>query len=261
MNAPGTGSGEGTAPTDNPFYAAGGALGGEVGANLQKIFSYGHRNSFGMAFDATSGSLWEAENADDAFSELNRIIPGMNGGWIQIAGPLSRIADFKLIETTMFGSAMQQVRYPPTRIAYTPALAFARMFKLPGSTYVDPDFSWKYEVAPTGATFINGNALGPEYNGTLWIGSARPQMGTGGTGGSLFRLRLTGDRQHVDVSGDPRLADRVADNTVKFGTEESETLLIGQGFGVTPSIEQAPDGALYVVSLSDNSIYKITRKP
>jgi glucose/arabinose dehydrogenase len=62
----------GTAPTDNPFFAAGAAMGGEVGANIQKVYSYGHGNGFGMAFDPYSGSLWETENADDACSELNR---------------------------------------------------------------------------------------------------------------------------------------------------------------------------------------------
>ncbi|MDX1932342.1 MAG: PQQ-dependent sugar dehydrogenase, partial [Capsulimonadales bacterium] len=38
---------DGTAPNDNPFFAAGASIGGEVGANLQKVFSYGHRNGFG----------------------------------------------------------------------------------------------------------------------------------------------------------------------------------------------------------------------
>ena len=97
----------------------------------------------------------------------------MNGGWVQIMGPLSRIADFKLIETTLFGSAMQQVRYPPTRIAYTASLARARMFMLPGAAYVDPQFSWKYEIGPAGTAFVQGSALGLEYDGTLWTGSAR----------------------------------------------------------------------------------------
>src|ERR687897_468853 len=32
---------DGTAPSNNPFYAAGASMGGEVGANVQKIFSYG----------------------------------------------------------------------------------------------------------------------------------------------------------------------------------------------------------------------------
>ncbi|MBX7104220.1 MAG: PQQ-dependent sugar dehydrogenase [Gemmataceae bacterium] len=253
---------DGTTPTDNPFFAAGAALGGEVGANLQKIYSYGHRNGFGMAFDPISGSLWETENADDAYSELNRVVPGMNGGWIQFAGPLSRVADFKFIETTQFTRALQQVRFPPTRIAYTPALASSRMFMLPGAVYVDPDLSWRYEIGPAGTTFVAGNGLGAEYNGTLWMGSARSNQQVGGNGGSLYRMKLTSDRLHVDVSADPRLADRVADNlftATKFDGTESETLKIGSGFGITPAIEQGPDGNLYVVSNTDNVIYKISR--
>lgn len=255
---------DGTTPTDNPFFAVGAAMGGEVGANIQKIFSYGHRNGFGMAFDPITGSLWETENADDAFSELNRIIPGMNGGWIQFAGPINRIADFKFIETTQFNSALQQVRYPPTRVAYTPALAMSRMFMLPGATYVDPDLSWRYEIGPAGTTFVSGAGLGVEYDGTLWFGSARSNQQVGNNGGSLYRLKLTPDRLHVDVSADPRLADRVADNLfspTKFEGTESETLRIGTGFGITTSIEQGPDGNLYVVSNTDNVIYRISRVP
>ena len=254
---------DGSAPADNPFFAVGAAVGGEVGANIQKIFSYGHRNGFGMAFDPYSGYLWETENGDDAFSELNRVVPGMNGGWVQLAGPLSRIAQFKSIETTQFGSSLQQVRYPPTRIAYTPALALSRLFMLPGATYVDPEFSWKYEIGPAGAAFVHGTALGSSYDGTLWIGSSRAFSSVGGTGGSLYLFHLTADRLHVDVSADPRLADRVADNLFraeKFDGTESETLQIGQGFGTTPDIEQGPDGNIYVVSITDGVIYKISRR-
>jgi glucose/arabinose dehydrogenase len=255
---------DGSTPTDNPFFAAGAAMGGEAGANIQKVFSYGHRNGFGMAFDPYSGFLWDTENADDAYSELNRVIPGMNGGWVQLAGPLNRIADWKFIETTMFGSNLQQVRYPPTRAAYTAALAQSRMFMLPGAVYVDPDFSWRFEIGPAGTTFVKGAALGAEYDGTLWMGSARSFQQVGNNGGSLYRFALTTNRLHVDVSADPRLTDRVADNLfgpTKFEGTESETLQIGKGFGTTPSIEQGPDGNLYVVSLTDNAIYKISRRP
>jgi aldose sugar dehydrogenase len=255
---------DGSAPPTNPFFATGAAIGGEAGANIQKIYSYGHRNSFGMAFDPLSGSLWLTENADDAYSELNRVVPGMNGGWVQLAGPLSRLPDWKFIETTMFGSALQQVRYPPTRAAYTAGLALSRMFMLPGAVYVDPEFSWKYEIGPAGTTFVAGNALGAEYNGTLWIGSARSFAQVGGNGGSLYRIKLTSDRLHLDVSADPRLADHVADNLfqpTKFDGTESETLQIGTGFGTTPDIEQGPDGNLYVVAINDNAIYKISRRP
>jgi glucose/arabinose dehydrogenase len=255
---------DGTVPADNPFFAAGAAMGGETGASIQRIFSYGHRNSFGMAFDPIGGNLWETENADDAFSELNRIIPGMNGGWIQVAGPLSRMADFKSIETLEFGKNLGQVRYPPTRIAYSGTLALSRMFMLPGASYRDPEFSWKYEIGPSGATFVQGTALGAEYDGTLWFGSARSFQQVGGTGGSLYRMRLTPDRLHVDVSADPRLADHVADNLTrpqKFEGTESETLQIGTGFGTATDIKQGPDGNLYVVSITDNAIYKISRRP
>ena len=68
----------------------------------------------------------------------------------------------------------------------------------------------------------------------------------------------------MDVSADPRLADGVADNLfrpTKFDGTESETLIIGQGFGTTPSIEQGPDGNLYVVSITDGVIYRISRQP
>jgi glucose/arabinose dehydrogenase len=250
---------DGSTPASNPFFGAGAVIGGEVGRGIQKVFSYGHRNGFGMAFDPRGGFLWLTENADDAFSELNRVIPGMNGGWIQIMGPQSRMAQFKQIETTQFGSALQQVRYPPTRIAYTASLARSRMFMLPGATYVDPAFSWRYEVGPSGTAFVRGSALGAEYDGSLWMGSSRPFAPTGPTGGSLYRLRLTPDRLSVDTSADPRLADKVADNLTKFDPTESESMLIGRGFGVTPSIEQGPDGNLYVVSITDGVVYRISR--
>jgi glucose/arabinose dehydrogenase len=71
---------DGTAPRDNPFYAVGAERGGQVGANLKKIYAYGIRNSFGMAFDPFSGDLWEQENGDDSFSEINLAKPGFNSG-------------------------------------------------------------------------------------------------------------------------------------------------------------------------------------
>ena len=250
---------DGSTPADNPFFKAGASIGGEVGTNIQKIFSYGHRNGFGMAFDPYSGDLWETENGDDAFSELNRVVPGMNGGWIQIAGPQHRFFDFKDIEVNEFGGALQQVRYPPTRLANSPGLAKKRLVMLDGATYVDPELSWLYESGPAGTTFVTGDRLTSKHDGTLWIGSSRAFSQVGGTGGSLFRITLSHDRRKVKLD-DPRLAEGVADNLTKFDPTESESLLIGKGFGTTPSIEQGPDGNLYVVSITDNAIYKISQK-
>ena len=76
----------------------------------------------------------------------------------------------------------------------------------------------------------------------------------------MYRLKLTHNRMRVDVS-DPRLAERVADNLAKFDGTESESLLVGRGFGTTPDIVQGPDGNLYVVSVTDSAIYMISRKP
>ncbi|GCL64866.1 PQQ-dependent sugar dehydrogenase [Pseudaquabacterium pictum] len=255
---------DGTTPPDNPFFGVGASLGGEVGANIQKLYSYGHRNGFGMAFDPLTGYLWLTENADDAYSEINRLVPGMNGGWIQFAGPISRIRDWRTIEATQFGLALQQRRYPPTRASYTPAAAGSRLFMLPGAVYKDPELSARYEIGPSGAAFVDGNGLGPAYNGTFWFGSARAFQAVGANGGSLYRLRLTADRLGVDTSADPRLADKVIDNQFraqKFEGTETETMVIGRGFGTVTDIQQGPDGSLYVVSLTDNAIYRISAAP
>ena len=245
---------DGTAPSDNPFFAAGADIGGEVGANIQKVFSYGHRNSFGMAVDPFSGSVWLQENGDDSFSELNLVTPGMNGGWVQIAGPVSRIAQFKEIETTFGAQALQQIRWPPTNIADTPGEALSRLFMLPGAEYRDPEFSWKWEVAPAGVGFLTSRALGPQFQGDLFVGAATPAL----QGGYLFRFDLTGNRRRIAVD-DPRLADRVADNLDKHEITESESLLFGRNFGVGTDVRTGPNGNLFVVSLTAGAVYEISR--
>lgn len=244
---------DGSTPSDNPFFAAGTARGGVVGANIQKIFAYGIRNSFGMAFDPVSGNLWEQENGDDSFDELNLIEPGSNGGWIQFMGPSDRIAQFKAIEVGRAGG-LQQVRWPPTLIADTPAEALARLFVLPGSFYNEPEFSWKFAVAPAGIGFLNSRALGPQYEGDLFVGASVPVL----AGGYLFHFNLTGNRRMIAVD-DPRLEDRVADNTNKFDPTESESLMFGQNFGVATDIQTGPNGNLFVVSLTHGAVYEIFR--
>ncbi len=243
---------DGSTPADNPFVDAGAAIGGGAGANIQRIFSYGHRNGFGMAFDPASGQLWAQENGDDSFSEINRVEPGMNGGWIQIAGPLDRIAQFKAIETTFGSQALQQNRWPPQNIADSPGLARMRLFTLPGSRYSDPEFSWRWEVAPGGVGFLSSRELGPQFAGNMFVGAATPAL----EGGYLFRFRLTGNRRQIAVD-DPRLEDRVADNLAKHEITESEKLLFGRNFGVSTDIQTGPNGNLYVLSLSRGTLYEI----
>jgi len=227
----------------------------QVTANIHKVFSYGLRNSFGFDFDPRSGNLWLEQNGDDTFTELNLVEPGMNGGWIQVMGPIARIDQFKLIETTMFGGNLQQSRWPPTNIADSPEEALARMVMLPGAHYSDPEFSWKFEVAPAGIGFMNGRGIGPQYDGDLFVGAARTTL----QGGPLFRFDLTGNRRKIAVD-DPRLEDRVAVNLAKFDITESESLLFGTNFGIGTDIHTGPNGNLFVVSLSNGAIYEISRR-
>jgi glucose/arabinose dehydrogenase len=254
---------DGSTPTDNPFFAVGAAIGGEVGANVQKIFAYGLRNSFGMAFDPGSGLLWEQENGDDSFSELNVAEPGFNSGWVQIMGPAERIAQFKAIETDptapqpftpagYFG--LQQVRWPPTNIADTPAQGLSRLFMLPGAHYSAPELSWKFEVAPGGIGFLAGRGLGAQYQNDLFVGAARTFL----EGGHIWHLNLTGNRRKIGVE-DPRLEDRVADNLNKWEITESESLLFGRNFGIVTDIQTGPNGNLYLVSLSNGVVYEVFR--
>jgi uncharacterized repeat protein (TIGR01451 family) len=243
---------DGSTPTDNPFFNANAGLSGQAAANIKKIYAYGVRNSFGMAFDPLSGQLWTQENGDDSFDEINRVTAGFNGGWIQVMGPSSRISEFKSIEVNRPGG-LQQNRWSPTLIADTPAQALARLYVLPGSQYREPEFSWKYAVAPSPIGFVRGTALGAQFEGDLFVGASRTTL----YNGYLFRLKLSGDRLRIAMS-DSRLQDTVADNLDKFDITESESLLIGKNFGVTTDIQTGPDGNLYIVSLSNGAVYQIT---
>src|SRR5262249_34002391 len=209
---------DGSTPRDNPFFEVGAEMGGEVGANIQKVFAYGIRNGFGLAFDLETGRLWDAQNADDAGSEINRIEAGFNGGWVQVMGRLERIADYKNIETSPQYFGLQQVRWPPTLIADSPEQALRSLFVLRGSRYTDPLLTWKFEVAPAGFGFVRGKGLGEEFDGNAILGGATPLL----FDGHLFRLKFNDSRMDL-VFDDPRLQDRVADNLDKWDITESES--------------------------------------
>ncbi|MDX3192712.1 PQQ-dependent sugar dehydrogenase [Streptomyces sp. MN03-5084-2B] len=57
---------DGTVPSDNPFGTP--------------VWSYGHRNPQGLAFDA-QGRLWEQEFGNSVMDETNLIVRGGNYGW------------------------------------------------------------------------------------------------------------------------------------------------------------------------------------
>ncbi len=66
---------DGSVPTDNPFG--------------NYVWSYGHRNPQGLAFDA-AGNLWEQEFGNSALDETNLITKGGNYGWPNCEGTISQ---------------------------------------------------------------------------------------------------------------------------------------------------------------------------
>jgi aldose sugar dehydrogenase len=64
---------DGTAPPDNPFV-------GRAGAKPE-IFTYGHRNGYGLSVHPETGELWQAEIGPLGGDEVNVLIAGHNYGW------------------------------------------------------------------------------------------------------------------------------------------------------------------------------------
>jgi aldose sugar dehydrogenase len=64
---------DGSVPPDNPFV-------GRPGAKPE-IFTYGHRNGYGLAFHPDTGELWQAEIGPMGGDEVNILVPGHNYGW------------------------------------------------------------------------------------------------------------------------------------------------------------------------------------
>ncbi|WP_202077405.1 PQQ-dependent sugar dehydrogenase [Caldalkalibacillus salinus] len=64
---------DGSIPEDNPFRQS-------------PVYSYGHRNPQGLAWDATEQVLYSSEHGPQGYDEINRIVPGKNYGWPTITG-------------------------------------------------------------------------------------------------------------------------------------------------------------------------------
>jgi len=94
---------DGGVPEDNPFDGS-------------HVWSYGHRNPQGLAWDPASDDLWATEHGTRGYNELNRIVRGGNFGWPTIrAGE----ADDRFIEP-----AAGFIDIPPAGAAFVTGTAY-----------------------------------------------------------------------------------------------------------------------------------------
>ncbi|HVV42119.1 MAG TPA: PQQ-dependent sugar dehydrogenase [Nitrobacter sp.] len=137
---------DGAAPSDNPFV-------GRAGARPE-IWSYGHRNGQGLAFNPATGGLWEIEHGPRGGDEVNIIGRGKNYGWPVIGYGID-YNGAKIHESTARKGMEQPIKY------------------------------WVPSIAPSGMAFYTGT-LFPKWKGSLFVGALKAKM--------LVRLSLKGDR-------------------------------------------------------------------
>src|ERR687896_949071 len=188
--------------------------------NSQYYLAYGIRNSFGLTFDPLTGNLWDTENGEDKYDEINLVKPGFNSGWYKIMGPISRSN-----------------------------LTADELVQFDGATYSDPEFSWHMPIGVTDIEFFSSDKLGVEFKNNIFVGDIN--------NGKMYFFKLNENRTGLQVKGDQNqftgLNDLVADNE-----DEVSKVTFGKGFDRITDIETGPDGLLYVLSYESGKIYKIT---
>jgi glucose/arabinose dehydrogenase len=127
---------DGTVPPDNPFV-------GRAGAKPE-IFTYGHRNGYGLAFNPETGELWQAEIGPMGGDEVNILLPGHNYGW-----PLVSMG------RNYTGSLVSDKPY------YRDGMDNARMF-------------WVPSISPSSLLFYTGERF-PRWKNNMLVGSLNGQ--------------------------------------------------------------------------------------
>ena len=123
---------DGTAPPDNPFV-------GRAGAKPE-IYTYGHRNGYGLTVHPETGELWQAEIGPLGGDEVNILLPGHNYGWPLVS--MGRNYTGSLVsEEPFFRKGMDN----------------ARMF-------------WVPSISPSSLMFYNGDKF-KGWKGSLFVGA------------------------------------------------------------------------------------------
>ncbi len=111
--------------------------------------------------------------------------------------------------------------------------------------YSDPEFTWEKPVAPTAISFVKSDKL-HDYQDSVFVGDCNT--------GNLYRFKLDSARTGF-VFDSPDLSDKVHNLD-----DSMDEILFGTGFGCLTDIEVGPDGLIYIVSLSEERIYRILPK-
>jgi glucose/arabinose dehydrogenase len=157
---------DGSPAKGNPFTG--------LSTKIGKYYGYGVRNSFGLAIDPVTGVLWDTENGDKDFDEINLVKPGFNSGWRQLMGPLSE-----------------------NKVSINDLVRF------PGSHYSDPVFSFAPSLGVTDIQFFNSTKLGAKYTNNVFVGDIN--------NGNLYFFTINKDRTgFVFGQNEQNLLDHVA---------------------------------------------------
>jgi glucose/arabinose dehydrogenase len=147
--------------------------------------------------------------------------------------------EINLVEPGFNGGWKRITGLAPYDFDYTSLVTFNGSGK-----YSDPEFVWKNTVSPTALLFFNSDNFGPRYKNDIFVGDYEF--------GRIYHFELNSERNALLLNGS--LADKVADND-----NELQDIIFGEGFGVPTDLEIGPDGMLYVCSLRDEAIYRISR--
>ena len=128
---------EGEPAPDNPFLGKPGVL--------PEIWAYGTRSQEGLAFDPSTGRLWETEHGPRGGDELNIIEKGRNYGWPVV---------------------VHGIDYPGTAIG-------AGITHKEGMQ--DPVYYWDPVIAPSGLAFYTGT-LFPQWKNSVFVGGLRGNL-------------------------------------------------------------------------------------
>ena len=202
---------------------------------LDHYYAIGIRNGFGLAVDPVTGNLWDTENGEIYFDEINLVSENFNSGWAVTMGPGFETNGAEGRLTAISGQIEDLLNFNKY-------------------TYAEPKFSWEKTVTPTGLTFTNSEPFG-KYTNELFVGTCI---------GEIHKFKLNDNRDNF-IFDSTHLQDLAANIiTNESGeniVEPLDEIEFGNGFGCITDIKFGPDGFLYVVSLSDNSIYRIIPTP